>query len=201
MSLSRSPEILSQWRAYAADGTGLALGFSETFLNSREIEPVSCQYESHESHAKSSVEKHLSLIEATYKAREKYQAVNEFTPWVRGNRERFYSLVQDLIAIKNPAFREEQEVRAIRCAKRGEVLTRVSEQVIIPYIEANFLKLACWYCSTKWGSSFLSGRADEKALSDVIPEIWLGPKSNDLNRKGISSLGPWIVNRYDCGYI
>ena len=66
LSLSRSSEILSQWRAYAADGTGLALGFYESFLNLRKIEPVPCQYESHESHAKTLVEKHLLLVEAIY---------------------------------------------------------------------------------------------------------------------------------------
>ncbi|VFN08029.1 MAG: hypothetical protein BECKG1743D_GA0114223_112461, partial [Candidatus Kentron sp. G] len=105
--------------------------------------------------------------------------------WIRENRARFYSLAQDLIALKNPAFKEEQEVRAIRCVERGKALTRVSDQVIIPYIEANFWE-------------------DDEALSDMhlaMPEIWLGPKSNEQNRKGISSLGTWLVNRYDCGYI
>lgn len=51
LSLSHSPKILSQWRAYADDATGLAFGFSEKFLNFAKIQLVPCQYESQESYA------------------------------------------------------------------------------------------------------------------------------------------------------
>ncbi len=187
LSLSHSPKILSQWRAYADDATGLALGFSERFLNFSKIELVPCQYESHESYALTLVEKHLPLVEATHKARQTYRGENEFMGWIQAQRQDFYSLVEDLIALKNPAFIEEQEVRAIRCVKYNEVLTRVSGQIIVPYVEANFWE-------------------DDEATSHmavVIPEIWLGPKCNELNMTGVRAinLGMCNVNRYDCGYV
>jgi hypothetical protein len=187
LSLSRSPRILSQWRAYADDATGLALGFSEKFLNFAKIRLVPCQYESHESYALSLVQKHLPLVESTYKARKKYVGENEFMEWIHEQRQDFYSLVEDLIALKNPAFVEEQEVRAIRSVDYKEVLTRVSGQVIVPYIEANFWE-------------------EDEALSHmvvVIPEIWLGPKCSELNMVGVRAInfGVCSINRYDCGYV
>lgn len=187
LSLSHSPKILSQWRAYADDATGLALGFSQTFLNFAEIQLIPCQYESHETYAITLVEKHLPFVEAVHQARQEYPAENKFIDWIQQQRQGFYSLVEDLIALKNPAFIEEQEVRAIRCVEYNKVLTRVSGHVIVPYVEANF-----------W--------SDDEAIADmavVIPEIWLGPKSNELNMTGIRAinLGMCRVNRYDCGYI
>lgn len=187
LSLSRSPKILSQWRAYAADATGLALGFREQFLRFAEIELVSCQYESHESYGPKLVEKHIAFLEKVHKSRTDLIAENEFMDWIRDNRESFYKLARDLIALKNPAFAEEQEVRAIRCVQHSKVLTRVSDKVIVPYVEANFWR-------------------EDEALSDmgvVLPEIWLGPKCNELNRTAIWSiyLGFCRVDRYDCGYV
>ncbi|MCA3175279.1 MAG: DUF2971 domain-containing protein [Burkholderiales bacterium] len=187
LSLSRSPKILSQWRAYADDATGLALGFSEKFLNFAKISLVPCQYESHESYALSLVQKHLPLVESSHQARQKYVGENEFIGWIHEKRQDFYSLVEDLIALKNPAFAEEQEVRAIRCVDHKEVLTRVSGQVVVPYVESNFWE-------------------DDEALSYisvVIPEIWLGPKCSELNMAGVRAinLGMCSINRYDCGYV
>lgn len=187
LSLSHSPKILSQWRAYADDATGLALGFSEKFLKFAKIQLVPCRYESHESYALTLVAKHLPLVEAVHKARQEYPAENDFMDWIREQRQDFYLLVEDLIALKNPAFVEEQEVRAIRCVEFNNVLTRVSGQVIVPYVEANFWE-------------------DDEALSYmavVIPEIWLGPKCSQLNVVGVRAinLGMCMVNRYDCGYV
>jgi hypothetical protein len=187
LSLSRSPKILSQWRAYADDAKGLALGFSETFLNFAKIQLVPCQYESHESYAMTLVQKHLPLVEAIHQARQKYLGENRFMEWIEDQRHNFYSLVVDLIALKNPAFVEEQEVRAIRCVETREVLTRVSDQTIVPYVESNFWE-------------------DDEALSHmalVIPQIWLGPKCNELNITSLRAiyLGLCVIDRYDCGYV
>jgi len=107
--------------------------------------------------------------------------------WIEEQRQDFYSLVEDLIALKNPAFIEEQEVRAIRCVQPKEILTRVSGQVVVPYVEANFWK-------------------DDDSLHSmglVMREIWLGPKSSELNMVGVLAinLGLCRIKRYDCGYI
>jgi len=187
LSLSRSPEILSQWRSYADDATGFALGFSEEFLKFSNIQLIPCQYESHESYALTLVQKHFRLVEKTHQARQRYRGENKFMEWIEEQRQDFYSLVEDLIALKNPAFIEEQEVRAIRCVQPKEILTRVSGQVVVPYVEANFWK-------------------DDDSLHSmglVMREIWLGPKSSELNMVGVLAinLGLCRIKRYDCGYI
>ena len=164
-----------------------SVGGNKKFLNFAKNQLVPCQYESHESYALTLVQKHLQLVEATHQARRKCLGENEFMAWIHEQRQDFYSLVEDLIALKNPAFIEEQEVRAIRCVEYKEVLTRVSGQVIVPYVEANFWE-------------------DDEALSFmavVIPEIWLGPKCSELNMTGVRAinLGICRINRYDCGYV
>jgi hypothetical protein len=186
LSLSKSPKILSQWRAYASDGCGMALGFSEMFLRHSGIELIHCQYESHESYAATLAHRHSALVEETCSARAALRGENDFMNWIHENRQKFYLLVQDLIALKNPAFAEEQEVRAVRCVEVGQAATRVSNQTIIPYVEAPF-----WQ--------------DDEQLSYmgvVLPQIWLGPKCNELNRVGIYAvqLLTCLVERYDCGY-
>ncbi len=133
------------------------------------------------------VQKHLPLVEAIHQARQKYLGENIFMDWIEDQRHNFYSLVEDLIALKNPAFVEEQEVRAIRCVKTTEVLTRVSGKTIVPYVESNFWE-------------------DDEALSYMvvaIPEIWLGPKCSELNMTSFRAIthGMCIINRYDCGYV
>ena len=187
LSLSRSPKILSQWRAYSDDATGFALGFSEQFLNFYKIKLIPCQYESHESHAAAMAIKYLPLVESIYEARQEFRAENEFANWVHDHRNDLYSLVGDVISIKNPAFIEEQEIRAVLCAKLGEAKTRVSGQVVIPYLEVNF-----------WDDT-----EPRSSMNVILPEIWLGPKSSELNQTGIQAmfLGICNIKRYDCGYV
>jgi len=52
-SLSRSPQVLSQWRTYADDGRGAAIGFKAEFLSLKGINNpasflVHCVYEDHD---------------------------------------------------------------------------------------------------------------------------------------------------------
>ena len=187
LSLSRSPKILSQWRAYGADGTGVAIGFSEQFLKFSEITLINCQYENHVSYAQALAQKYAQFIELVYQAQNTHVAGNDFMGWVEEQRNHFDSIVRDLIALKNPAFAEEQEVRAIRSLGHGMAKLRVSGNVMIPYTEVNF-----------WDNN-----ERQSSMAVVIPEIWLGPKCNELNRIAIYALdmGFCRVHRYDCGYV
>ncbi|WP_454732389.1 MULTISPECIES: DUF2971 domain-containing protein [Cupriavidus] len=188
LSLSKSPRILSQWRAYASDGTGIALGFSEAMLKFSSIELKPCHYESHEDYAATLNEKHKVLVDKISTAREFNIAENDFADWVRENGNLICPLIEDLIALKNPAFAEEQEVRAIRSVKLGEASVRVSGSLLVPYVE----------------TKFVPSHSDEKPSTTVVaPEIWLGPKCNPLNRDAIyaMSIGFPQVEKYDCGYV
>lgn len=188
-SLSRSPKILSQWRAYASDGSGMALGFNKTFLELAGISLVECHYEEHDSYAAELISKYQNFVELVHKASELHQAVNSFMDWVRANRAGFYELIRDLIALKNPAFAEEKELRAIWSRPNGDnsIKMREARNLIIPYLEAKI-----------W--------PDDENNSDVgvvIPEIWLGPKCSELNKTSIYAMNISMCNvyRHDCGYI
>lgn len=187
LSMSKSPKILSQWRAYATDGTGVAIGFSDFFLKFSKIELMHCQYENHEAYAQKLATKYASFIDSVHQARLDNPGENRFMEWIDQHKENFSAIVKDIIALKNPAFAEEQEVRAIRSINRDTVKMRHSNQLLIPYTEANF-----------WG--------DDEEISSMfvaIPEIWLGPKCNELNRTALAAIniGMCMFERYDCGYV
>ncbi len=187
LSLSRSQKILSQWRAYADDGRGVALGFREQFLKFAKIDLVPCQYEEHEKYAKEIAERYSDFAEEVLVNREIHCAENDFMDWVDSRRDEFSKIICDLIALKNPAFEEEQEIRAVMPATREEIKLRVREHLIVPYVETQF-----------WPG-------DERStdMHVVLPDIWLGPKSNELNRIALMSgkYGYRYIQKYDCGYV
>lgn len=186
-SLSRSPRILSQWRAYASDGSGMAVGFRRASLEFAGISLVDCRYEDHESYASELLAKHFAFVEAVHEASAQHVAENDFMGWVEGNRAEFNTLCSDLIALKNPAFAEEQEVRAIWSRRIGEMTMRTARDLIIPHVVAKI-----------WPD-------DERptSMAVVVPEVWLGPKCSELNRTGLfaMNMGPCMVHRHDCGYV
>lgn len=186
-SLSRSPNILSQWRAYASDGAGIALGLNKTFLEYAGLSLVECRYEDHDKYAGELVLKHFDFINSVHEASERNRAENDFMNWVSTARRCFCLLIEDLIALKNPTFSEEMEVRAVWSRQLGEVKMRSARDLIIPYVEAKI-----------W--------PDDEKTSDmavVIPEIWLGPKCNELNRWSIFALNlsSCMIHRDNCGYV
>ncbi len=186
-SLSRSPKILSQWRAYASDGAGIALALNKQFLEYAGLTLVECRYEDHDRYAGDLVLKHTNFIRSVHEASGLNRAENDFMAWVESQRPNFYRLIEDLIALKNPAFSEELELRAVWARPIGSAKFRVARDVIVPYVEAKI-----------W--------PDDEAMSSlavVIPEVWLGPKCNEMNRCSLNAMhiGMCMVYRYDCGYV
>lgn len=101
--LSRTGDLLSQWRAYAADGTGVAIEFrGERVTNELPVNMKAVVYDRREQ---------LRLI------RNSLRTFSDW--WGRGEREavavvnviRSFSI--DLLALKHPSFFEEREVRMI----------------------------------------------------------------------------------------
>lgn len=188
-SLSRSPKILSQWRAYASDGSGMALGLTSRFLEHGGLSLVECRYEDHDTYATKLIQTHQPFIDAVHHASELYRAENSFMEWVTENSSGFYNLIADLIALKNPAFSEEQELRAIWSRPMGDpsIKMREARNLIIPYVEAKI-----------WPDE-----NERKSMFVVVPEIWLGPKCSVLNKVSILSMniGMCMPYRHDCGYI
>lgn len=187
LSLSKSHKILSQWRGYAADGTGIAIGFSAQFLEKSGINLVECKYDGYETLTEELATTHESFIKLVHQSRPgNNTSVSNFVEWVGQHKEQFTALINDVIAIKNPVFREEQEVRAVRSYNYGEVKMRLSGQLMIPYYEVNL-----WDDDTK-----------HSEIERAIYEIWLGPKCDNRNKTALKALliEHCDIQKYDCGY-
>jgi hypothetical protein len=97
---SKLGDVLSQWRAYADDGQGYAIGFHAQSLLQMSVRPLEVLYEE---------DQQIFELQAGILALHK-SAASEETPefGLLSNL-----LAADLAALKNPAFKEEQEVRLL----------------------------------------------------------------------------------------
>jgi hypothetical protein len=198
-SLSRSPKVLSQWRAYAEDGRGAAIGFNAKNLSGRNgnlsRSLVDCVYEDHEGFIEGLISQSEQEVEDLLRMHEEARALNTFWQAIENNPKSLEILYCELLRIKNPAFAEEQEVRLVINVPARLVQTRVAGGLIIPYVEHEFVE-----------------EGDRDYLSVIVPEIWLGPKSDERNMHALTAvfqqlgwvpgLGPGLgLHKYDCGYI
>ncbi len=154
-SFSKNGDILSQWRAYANDGTGIAIGFNSNAFGLKKTDiPNNNIFFIHST----------SLAEVVYDEKEQQsiidsissktiQTINNNTD---GDFEYFIELTNEINKIsyfcKNPAFSEEQEVRAIYSPPQlmsniiselsngivSNVKYRTSLNNITPYVEIKF---------------------------------------------------------------
>ncbi|MDT0358941.1 DUF2971 domain-containing protein [Herbaspirillum huttiense F1] len=101
--LSKSGDVLSQWRAYGDDGRGFAVGFSPSILNNLPVTAFKVEYDK-----RTQIEEVKSFILALH-------TVESQTEAQRGPDffDACATLACDLAAFKNPAFQEEQEVRLL----------------------------------------------------------------------------------------
>jgi len=194
-SLSQSPNVLSQWRAYGDDGRGAAIGFHPKYLtgignSSRTSFLVDCIYSDHENFLDGAVEACKEDIEALRKMYvDSDGAANSFMQLIDKTPTPLARIYAELLKIKNPAFQEEQEVRLVISAPLKKVQTRVTNGLIIPYIEYQFVD-----------------DGDEEYMWCIAPEIWLGPRCDKRNEQAIRAFGQfgWDIHGikyYDCGYI
>jgi Protein of unknown function (DUF2971) len=186
-SLSRSPEILSQWRAYADDGRGVAMGFNSPFLKYAGIELAQCQYEDHDKYIRALARKYRAAVKAAHRSNS--ARPSEMYEWVRDNAVVLQELTKSLISLKNPAFVEEREIRGIMPALREDMRIRVAGSSMIPYTAIRL-----------WDE-----KAEDRArdLWVALPELWFGPKCSDLNRIAFELLGTGMCSTksFDCGYV
>lgn len=193
-SLSRSPRVLSQWRAYGDDGHGAAIGFSRKYLpgigNSSTRLLVDCIYSDHENFLGGVADNNKEHINSIIQMHaDSGGAVNSFWDLIRENPLPLAKIYSELLRVKNQAFEEEQEVRLVISVPINKVKSRVANGLIIPYIEHSFVD-----------------KGDEDYIWCIAPEIWFGPKSDKRNMRAIQAFGQfgWGINgvhHYDCGYV
>lgn len=171
--LSSEPDILSQWRAYANDGTGVAIGFSSS----------SFPQQKHFPSTNAAAASNTGLWPVIYEPSEQQAAIRSLFDGARASsdicvaedRKPEYQLLGALLAglsplLKNPAFREEKELRLVHTPmlmtdtmnKHSVIGTdyvigqRVSNDQIVTHFEFP-LPTPC---------------------IDVVKEIWIGPRSH-----------------------
>lgn len=102
--LSKDGDVLSQWRAYTSDATGYCLGFSAKELLKMPIRILDVIYNEAEQ-----IENLQTILKTLNKI------------YVQDDKEAFiklcYELSVTLIRFKNPAFKEELEVRLVHIAQ------------------------------------------------------------------------------------
>jgi hypothetical protein len=195
-SLSKSPSILSQWRAYAEDSTGVAIGLNRQFLEGNVgAKLVACEYKNHEEITKDLKDKHEAFIKSVHlkTRRGENNGMNSIVEWIEKNKHKFTEVIENTMSLKNEAFIDEQEVRAILVIDSDKMEMRVSGDLMIPYTE-KFL----------WGEDNISKfRGETIKIEQVIHEIWLGPKCNELNKIALrmKNISYCDIEKYDCGYI
>lgn len=180
LSLSRSPRVLSQWRAYSEDGTGVALGFDKYALEYDGITLEECIYTNHSSFIETIKSEYGSDIKNIIKENKGFLNSHMKTDWLELNPQCMDKIIQKLLLVKNSAFKEEQEIRAIKSFSSKEISFRVSSNIIIPYKSISL--------------------AIKDGTFITIPEIWLGPKSNPLNEISLKTIPLVTIEKYDCGY-
>lgn len=158
-SLSENGDKLSQWRGYANDGKGIAIGFSKKTLG--------LSYLVNEADGKESYTQKLGLMKMIYNQDEQenlfHQIIDSITD-IKLEDNRLILIKELSNKYKNPSFEEEEEVRIVYIPenktdadKISKIKYRVSNEQIIGYHEFQ-----------------LTDR--DRYRSDLIPKIILGPK-------------------------
>ena len=100
---SRNGDVLSQWRAYSADGRGYAVGFDPRLLTQLPIRALKVEYDHR---AQIEEVKQFVLALHTVESEEEVPRADNFF-------KACAQLACDLASFKNPAFLEEDEVRLV----------------------------------------------------------------------------------------
>jgi hypothetical protein len=110
-SFSKEPDVLSQWRAYADNGRGVAVGFSSTVLKAMPITLLEVLYD--QKQQVKEMKAALLTIHAIHMESKK-DGPTSFGPKAR---EACQLLSFWKLGFKNPAFAEEKEVRCLHALK------------------------------------------------------------------------------------
>jgi hypothetical protein len=166
--LSKNGDQLSQWRGYADDGKGVAIGFSRKSLNLPEA-----------------IEFPIGIIDLIYDEKEQVRNINTAIEQLSNIKADINLLKNFSIWFKNSSFMEENETRIVHTPKNNldalELPDRSKEYLKI--ISKNISKLQ-FRVSNSDLIPYVSYGFKCRFHSSLIPSIILGPKcilkENDL---------------------
>jgi hypothetical protein len=169
---SSDSDSLSQWRTYADDGKGVAIGFNEEcFCVPRNI-PVNTAV------IKDSIGYFDCIYDEVIQRELINKALSKALPFKNEKSsevdfiETARQLVQFSVIFKNPCFSEEKEVRLIHIPMIMGVIKDNTTKLLTSISDIYFMR--------KGNSivSYFKFDLKEKFNSDLIPEIVLGPKNS-----------------------
>lgn len=171
---SQSGDVLSQWRAYANDGKGYAIGFNAADIIQLSVRPLKVLYDEKKQIKEiATILKAIHHIENEDGKKDKY-GIDFFEACVK--------IAYDLAAFKNPAFLEEKEIRIIhilnfiksnkflklvdnggtsfgKLVEGEEVKFRMADSLPVPYIDIDYT---------------------DNGIINPIKKVVLGPKNDAL---------------------
>lgn len=186
-SYSLNGDVLSQWRAYADDGRGFAIGFSTRDID-MPAKPLKVLYD-----------REAQLTELTANIRHVFQHERSIGfKFDDEFRAHWYTFGLDLCAYKNPAFAEEMEIRRVHISMTLDEVTRgvipigaidrqnvrrsppvqvdfrVSNGVLVPYVALDYT---------------------DDGKNEPLKEVVLGPKNANLESNVEILLSAMGLNR------
>lgn len=204
-SLSESPSILSQWKSYSDDGHGICLGFNTQSLEFQKykfghMQLVDCVYINHEEFLESVISEFKSEIDE-FRSMCKIQNIMDFWHELAKNPKPLDIIYAQLLRIKNKHFAEEKESRLVICDPLNHAKLRTGKNIIIPYLQIELIS-----------KEMETDNDLKETFWCEIPEIWLGPKSDDRNINALRVFDQfgWVpkkeydgragIYKFDCGY-
>lgn len=158
---SESGDQLSQWRGYAQDGRGLAIGFDKRILE--ELNSISQYHIAFGKVIYNNTEAYVKDIVRDNIAKFEYKGIGHVALELSQNYKLKFPFV------KTPGFEEEKEWRGIVCSQVGhynipssekiefsKIKYRISNDKLIPYIEMDF----------------------ERVKKNIVRKILIGPRSD-----------------------
>ena len=169
---SLSGDVLRQWRAYADDGQGYAIGFSAKDLIEAPVRPLSVLY----NHEKQ-VHEMKSIILSLFKVEQQEEIKFGGDFWEVCTRIAF-----DLSSFKNPAFAEEQEVRLVHLLSlvEGQSFFKLTDDGGTAFGQPAAGEPIQFKIRHNTPTPFIDLDYTNKGIINPIKEVILGPKNDSL---------------------
>lgn len=173
---SKDGDVLSQWRAYTNDGSGYSIGFNAKDLVKLAVKPLKVLYDK---------DKQLEEIKSVIKK------IHQLEEGKTGNFgvdfNKYCTMLSfDLISFKNPAFKEEKEIRLTHLLgfkKSNNSLTLEDPGGL--YFGNHFKHEVKFRMKESLPVSFIDEDFTNNSQINPIKEVILGPR-NDSNPTAIS---------------
>lgn len=163
---SKSPDVLSQWRAYAQNGEGVAIGFDEDRLKLKNGTPVTSVF----------AEDYIKIVDIMYFERDSLEAYIKEELDLALKKDNYETVMLELalkfasiaMVAKNPAFTEEDEKRIVYAPLITGKEDTNETNIFNPISPINF-RLT--------GSSLTSYFEFNFSELDAITQVILGPRN------------------------